>query len=154
MLPDHRCPCSTDEFGAHPPSSHRYVPGHIVYQPGKRPPAWSKDGERFKRGPRSLATSSHQRFTARCPKSGSGMGETVMLIFTKTMIALSAAFVLGAFSITPAMAATAKVRHHARDVGQRYAPVANTARAPAVRPFTDEERALFDRTSRVLGNGR
>ena len=70
MLPDHRCPCSTDEFGAHPPSSHRYVPGHIVYQPGKRPPACSKEGEQFKKGPRSLATSSHQRFTARLPQIG------------------------------------------------------------------------------------
>ena len=73
-------------------------------------------------------------------------------MFTNTSIALFVALVLGTASVVPTMAKKTTVRHHVSGSAQQYAPAANAA--PAVLPFTAEERAMFDRASRVLGAGR
>lgn len=75
-------------------------------------------------------------------------------MFTKTMVALSAVFVFGAASVGPTKAAKARVRHLAPGFAQQYAPATHAARRSAVLPFTNEERALFDRASTVRGAGR
>jgi hypothetical protein len=90
------------------------------------------------------------RFKGGIPPIGGNTEREMRRLFTKTLITLSAALVLGASSVTPTMGTKAKVRRHA----QQQAPAANVARRPAVLPFTAEEQAMFDRASRVLGAGR
>ena len=75
-------------------------------------------------------------------------------MLTRTMVAISAAFVLGAASVAPASAAQTKVRHRAPASAQQRVPAANAAQTPAVLPFTEDERREFDRASTVLGAGR
>lgn len=67
-------------------------------------------------------------------------------MLTKTKMALAALLVLASASAVLAQSRT----HHRGPAAGRTAPTSFEQQKPAVKPFTAEEKAWFDRASRVF----
>lgn len=69
-------------------------------------------------------------------------------MLTKTKMALAALLVLA--SASAVLAQSSRGTHRGPAAGGRTAPTSFEQQKPAVKPFTAEEKAWFDRASRVF----
>jgi hypothetical protein len=89
---------------------------------------------------------SRARHARRAPGTeGLWTRRTIML--TKTKMALA---VLLVFASGSAVLAQSRTHHRGTAAGGRTAPTSFEQQKPAVKPFTAEEKAWFDRASRVF----